>query len=117
MTLSEARDIMNRGCHEACFVVDQDGRLLKQLHAASLCVFNDETMQLKHVSRNFVSPLLVFTGDMSVHMAYLRLKDYKGAAIPLVKDLESLQMQGVVYVSDLVVTCMQAFEKNRDDAR
>ncbi len=117
MTLSEARDIMKQGCHEACFVVDQDGRLLGQLHAASLCVFNDETMQLKHVSRNFVTPLLVFTGDMSVHMAYLRLKDYKDAAIPLVKDLESLQMQGVVYVSDLVAACLQAFEKNRDDAR
>ncbi len=54
---------------------------------------------------------------MNVYAAYLKLKDYKGAAIPLVKDLESLQMQGVVYVSDLVSACLQAFEKNRDDVR
>jgi CIC family chloride channel protein len=118
MTLAEARDMMNnQRCHEVCFVVDQNGRFLGRLYAASLYAYGDEEIPLKHISHIYVEPLLVFTEDMNVYAAYLKLKDYKGAAIPLVKDLESLQMQGVVYVSDLVSACLQAFEKNRDDVR
>lgn len=116
MTLTEARDIINQRYHEACFVVDQNGRFLGQLCAASLYAYGDEGMQLKHLSHSFVAPLLIFTEDMNIHMAYLKLKDYKGAAIPLVKDLESLQVQGVVYVSDLVSACLRAIEKNHDKA-
>jgi CIC family chloride channel protein len=117
MTLAEARGMMNnQRCHEACFVVDQNGRFLGRLYAASLYACGDEEIPLKHISHIYVEPLLVFTEDMNVYAAYLKLKDYKDAAIPLVKDLESLQMQGVVYVSDLVSACLQAFEKNRDDA-
>jgi CIC family chloride channel protein len=116
MTLAEARGMMNnQRCHEACFVVDQNGKFLGWLYAASLYACGDEEIPLKNISHIYVEPLLVFTEDMNVFAAYLKLKDYKGAVIPLVKDFESLQMQGVVYVSDLVAACLQAFEKNRDD--
>lgn len=118
MTLSEARGIINQHCHETCFVIDQSRKLLGQLHATSLYGCSEEEIQLKDISHSFVAPLLFFTEDMNVYTAYLKLKDYKGAAVvPLVKDSESLQIQGVVYVSDLISACLQAFEKNRDDIR
>lgn len=116
MTVSTARSQIIDHSSDTGYVVDSNNRLLGIVHASDLLAIDDKEQQSKPITGILITPPVVLTETMSVHTAYLKLKDFKGAAVPLVGDFETLQMRGIVYVSDLVSASLQAFKKNRENS-
>ena len=114
-TLAEARDQMAAAHGQIGYVVDCRNRLVGQIPAAQLFAVGDSRQTLKQLEDVWVTPPVVFTEAMSMYAAYCELGDFKGGTVPLVRDAESMHLEGVVYVSDLVDVSLQVFEKNREN--
>jgi len=116
MTVSAARSQMAGYHGETGYVVDSNNRFLGIVHASDLFAVDDKEQLTKPVSRFLITPTVILTETMSVHTAYLELKDFKSAAAPLINDPETLQLRGVVYAGDLIGISLQAFEKTRKNS-
>lgn len=115
MTLAEARDQMAAAHDQTGYVVDRRNRLVGQISAAQLLAVGDDRQALKQLEDARITPPVVFTEAMNMYVAYRELGGFKGGTVPLVRDAESMYLEGVVYVSDLVDVSLQVFEKNREN--
>ncbi|WP_090702199.1 chloride channel protein [Nitrosomonas aestuarii] len=118
MTLTAARSaIVEYGSAvSVVYVTDKNGKLVGQINAAVLCGMYDEKMLEERIENVLLRSSIVFTTATNVYEAYLQSKCFKGESIP-VTDSQTRQLVGVVYVSDLVDACLQAFERFRMEER
>jgi len=98
------------------YVINKEGRLIGQINTVKLINMNDEKVLNQPLEDMLSQPSVIFTKGISVYHAYLRIKDFKGVTVPVL-DGQTQQFLGVVYVSQLVEGCLQAFEKFRLEER
>ena len=118
MTVTVARHalIQSNSSAEVIYVVDNKGRFVGQINATALCNIHDEKMLRKRVDCVLLRSPIIFTKETNVYEAYVHLKGFKGTSIP-VMDSQTQQFVGIVYVSELVNACLQAFERYRMEER
>ncbi|GJL74821.1 chloride channel protein [Nitrosomonas sp.] len=117
MTLTAARAavVESDSSVKVVYVTDSKGQLVGEITAAVLYGI-DEKMQKKRIDSVLLGSSIVFTTKTNVYEAYLQSKGFKGESIP-VMDSHTHQFVGVVYVSELVNACLQAFERFRIEER
>lgn len=118
MTLRAARYMLVQSAvsTEDVYVIDKQGQLKGLVNTAKLFGIHDEKVLNEQIESMLYSPSIVFTNEMSVYQAYEQSKGFKGASIPVL-DSRTQQFMGVVYVSELINACLQAFEKFRIEER
>ncbi len=117
MTLTAARAVVVESDTSArvVYVTDSNRQLVGEINVAVLCGI-DEKMQKKRIDSVLLGSPVVFTTKTNVYEAYLQSKGFKGESIP-VMDNQTQQFVGVVYMSELVNACLQAFERFRMEER
>ncbi len=101
---------------EEVYVVNKKGQLIGQVHAVRLINTFEEKALNQSLTDILTQPPVVFTKEMSVYCAYLKIKNFKGVSVPVV-DGQTRQFVGVIYMSKLVDGCLQGFEKFRTEER
>lgn len=101
---------------EVAYVINENTQLAGQINASTLYAIDKATLQEKQLEALLSKPPIVLTAEISVYEAYLQLRSFKGAEIPVL-DRDTRQLVGIVYTAELVNACLQAFEKFRVEER